>query len=184
MLASHELTEIQSVCANRTCQNILEENGDIIGLEDDEDFTETGSGDLFNDDQIDDTVPSTADDVGIFNMASQISTTDGASIIDVTSQNVADDENSVHNRSLCPWRFVKNIDPDRHPEELWEAECECSECRIVDEDSGASCEKIYESIAVLRRAHGSHCMNDGEYEFKHSSERIAVACTCSMDLEE
>ena len=51
----------------------------------------------------------------------------------------------------CPWIFVKNVDNDRVPRELWEAQCVCR-CGLRDADCLMyRCAPVYTYVTVLRR---------------------------------
>ena len=51
----------------------------------------------------------------------------------------------------CPWIFVKNVDNDRVPRELWEAQCVCR-CGLHDADCLMyRCAPVYTYVTVLRR---------------------------------
>ena len=74
-------------------------------------------------------------------------------------------DGSTIQRSLCPAYYVRNHDPDRYPQELIEAECQCTErCVGLLLDSGTGCEKIYYNVPVLRRTAGCDVNNKYIYE--------------------
>ena len=51
----------------------------------------------------------------------------------------------------CPWIFVKNVDNDRVPRELWEAQCVCR-CGLRNDDCLMyRCAPMYTYITVIRR---------------------------------
>lgn len=87
--------------------------------------------------------------------------------------------------STCPWYFVRNIDPNRIPRVITEAECACTCCGKPDNQCKHNrcsishkpklCQKIYTYRKVLRR---TGCVN-GEYTYSQYIEPISVGCTCS-----
>lgn len=71
--------------------------------------------------------------------------------------------------ATCPWTFVKNVDHDRVPSELWEAKCACR-CGLHNPDClQYRCVPVYTYITVLRR---KNCMNVSQEIFP-----LSVGCT-------
>lgn len=71
--------------------------------------------------------------------------------------------------ATCPWTFVKNVDHDRVPTELWEAKCACR-CGLHNPDCLLyRCVPVYTYITVLRR---KNCMNVSQEIFP-----LSVGCT-------
>ena len=87
----------------------------------------------------------------------------------------------LQQRSLCPWKYVPNIDPDRYPQTLMEAECLSPDCACgLERSSGLGCERIYRVVAVLRRVKPESCTKKNGFVFERRQEQLAVACTCSV----
>lgn len=92
--------------------------------------------------------------------------------------------------STCPWTVSLNIDPDRIPSSIPEAECSCDQCVQYDGECSRSrrrpcysykgrCEKVLSSKVVIRR----HCNQiTGVYEYTSGLLPVAVGCTCSQEL--
>lgn len=96
-----------------------------------------------------------------------------------------DTSQDLQTRSLCPWRYVANVDPDRYPQTLIEAECLSEECCCgLEQSSGVGCERIYRAVAVLRRVKQDNCDKKDSFAFERREERLAVGCTCSLSPTE
>lgn len=75
---------------------------------------------------------------------------------------------------LCPVHYVMEYDENRIPENIVHVRCNCKYCSQKNSPLLAGrCEKEYAFTPVLRRT-------DGECEYKHFMEHVAVACTCKM----
>ena len=86
---------------------------------------------------------------------------------------------NVDERSLCPWYYVINHDPDRFPYDLVEAECRCRRsCVGMPPELGTGCEKVYYNVPVLRNTH--RCDDDGKYIYTEGWHRIAAGCVCAV----
>jgi hypothetical protein len=75
----------------------------------------------------------------------------------------------LHSRTLCPWEFVNDIDPNRFPPVLTMAKCTCARCF-----DNYACKPVFYSIHVLQK----HCVN-GSNKWVRRRQLISVACTCS-----
>lgn len=83
--------------------------------------------------------------------------------------------------STCPWYYVKNIDPNRIPRVIVEAECACKCCgksscphtRCSISHKPNLCQKVYRYTAVLMKK----CVN-GIYEYRDVVLPVSVGCTC------
>ena len=85
----------------------------------------------------------------------------------------------LNRRTLCPSHLVNNIDRDRYPEVLMEAQCNCQSCIG---QQGFSCQKIYYHTRVIRRDPSGICSTTGGHIYKHSLQKIAVGCVCAKNL--
>ena len=92
--------------------------------------------------------------------------------------------------STCPWRVRLNVNLDRIPSSIIEAECTCKQCVQYDskcsKDKGrpcyshlGRCEKVFASQVTITR----HCnRTTGVYEYKSGLFPVAVGCTCVRDV--
>ena len=82
----------------------------------------------------------------------------------------------ISGRSLCPYHFVPNVDPDRIPVTLAEARCNCSSCvGQLHGDPKYGCFGQYHSVRVLKR---KGCVG-GTYEYVQECIAIRFGCTCA-----
>lgn len=81
----------------------------------------------------------------------------------------------IAQRSSCPWKFVKNIDNNRDPKEIYEAVCRTRQCigSMMSNCEKQSCEEIKHFTSVKRKA--------GENTFIKILEPISVGCTCACE---
>lgn len=110
------------------------------------------------------------------------------SFLDITRQNLTNQPNTAARdcsiQSTCPWHFVKNIDPNRRPRTIIEAQCSTSCCRRSSESCCADgirpgcsrCQPIYYYVHVLRRTGCDVVTRMFTYETK--LERVVAGCTC------
>ncbi|XP_061195745.1 uncharacterized protein LOC133203969 [Saccostrea echinata] len=110
------------------------------------------------------------------------------SLIDITRQNISNHRNTGPQacsvQSTCQWHFVKNIDPNRKPKTIIEAQCSHSCCRrsestCCDMNNGPGCTRcqpIYYYVHVLRRT-GCDMINR-RYTYENKLEKVVAGCTC------
>ncbi|NXO83751.1 IL17F protein, partial [Sitta europaea] len=81
----------------------------------------------------------------------------------------------VRNRSLAPWDYRLDEDPDRFPRVLAEARCRLSGCvsPLGQEDHGLNSVPIRQEILVLRRQRRG-CVAS----YRLERRLITVGCTC------
>jgi len=58
---------------------------------------------------------------------------------------------NLHERSLCPWTYSYNTDPDRIPRTLVEAQC----LQVGAGDLAAQCEHVYYYVPVRQNVSGT-----------------------------
>ena len=75
----------------------------------------------------------------------------------------------LHSRTLCPWEYVLDTDPNRFPPVLTMAKCKCVRCF-----DNYTCKPVLYSINVLHK----QCIN-GSNKWVRRTQLISVACTCS-----
>ncbi|XP_033639154.1 uncharacterized protein LOC117299708 [Asterias rubens] len=86
----------------------------------------------------------------------------------------------VSMRSLCPWTYVADVDPNRYPSRIMFAVCRCPECiRTGSGENGEfsvdnTCRPVYFRMKVLMKG---NCVN-GLYVYNTEYQRIPVACAC------
>ena len=93
--------------------------------------------------------------------------------------------------STCPWTMNQNVDPDRIPVSILEAECNCDQCMQYDSDCSRTrrrtcysytgrCEKVFTSKLVIMR----DCNQTTRvYEYYSGLLPVAIGCTCSRDVK-
>ncbi|XP_045173729.2 interleukin-17F-like [Mercenaria mercenaria] len=84
------------------------------------------------------------------------------------------DSSHINTASNCPWRYVLNHDPNRRPETIIEAKCNCRRGPCIDEVENSRCEPVKYNIRILRK----YGCENGKYQYKLTMERITVGCTC------
>ena len=72
-------------------------------------------------------------------------------------------------RSMCPWKYVSDIDHNRFPVRLNMAKCMCSNCAHNFE-----CKPVLYTIPVLKK----QCEN-GYYHWVQKMQLISVSCYCA-----
>ncbi|XP_064613381.1 interleukin-17A-like [Liolophura sinensis] len=83
-------------------------------------------------------------------------------------------------RSICPWHYVKNIDPTRYPVELFEARCDqAGPCHCGGEAPGRSrsrCTEVALPHFVIRRI-----KRDGQTApgYRLTKELLGAGCACA-----
>ena len=82
-------------------------------------------------------------------------------------------EKKVSGLSTCPWSFVRNIDPNRKPEVLIEANCAC---QSPTHEQGQTCYPVTQYLMVYRRI---YC-ELGIYHYERIWEPVVVACTAGL----
>ncbi|XP_038053029.1 probable GPI-anchored adhesin-like protein PGA55 [Patiria miniata] len=86
----------------------------------------------------------------------------------------------VNKRSLCPWTYVADVDPDRYPSTIQIAKCRCPRCidtSLAQEGAFSNendCHQVLFRMKVLRRG---PCVN-GMYMYHNVYQDIPVACAC------
>ncbi|XP_060554470.1 uncharacterized protein LOC132715481 [Ruditapes philippinarum] len=91
------------------------------------------------------------------------------------NKNGRKNENTINSMSQCPWRYVENIDNNRKPRTILDAECICHTPLYSKKKSGLVCQSIIDYIVVFRR---TGCTN-GVYDYKLVFEPRAVACVAT-----
>lgn len=76
-------------------------------------------------------------------------------------------------RSSCPWKFVKNFDVNRIPNEIYEAKCRTSTCLSsgIEGCIQQRCEEVKYFTWVKRKT--------GPSRYEKMLEPISVGCTCA-----
>ena len=82
---------------------------------------------------------------------------------------------SVSRLSTCKWIYIRNIDPNRKPEVLIEAECACSSPANVRHQS---CYPVTQHVMVFRR---TRCVL-GTYVYERIWEPVRVACVAGVRI--
>ena len=97
---------------------------------------------------------------------------------------------NVNQGSTCPWTVNLNVDPDRIPTSIPEADCSCDQCVQYDGECSRTkrrpcytykghCEKVFTSKLVIMR----DCnQTTGVYEYFSGLLPVAVGCTCSREV--
>ncbi|NWS73480.1 IL17F protein, partial [Crotophaga sulcirostris] len=85
----------------------------------------------------------------------------------------------VRNRSLAPWDYRLDEDPNRFPQVIADAECRLSGCvnPLGQEDHSLSSVPIRQEILVLRREQQG-CLPT----FRLEKKLITVGCTCATPI--
>ncbi|KAJ8040214.1 Interleukin-17D [Holothuria leucospilota] len=84
---------------------------------------------------------------------------------------------AVNARSMCPWHYKIDFQPQRFPTTLALAKCNCGSCldpftnEIRDD---LTCQPIFYKIKVLRKV---GC-TDGFFKYELHEQEIPVACAC------
>lgn len=79
--------------------------------------------------------------------------------------------------STCPWHYVMNYDPNRRPETLVEAKCNCRPHRsCLNGIRNSHCSPIIYNVWVLRKY--ACDVTTGVYLYRRSLEPIVIGCTC------
>ncbi|XP_056016772.1 interleukin 17-like protein [Ostrea edulis] len=110
------------------------------------------------------------------------------SFVDITRENISNHRNtetrSCSVKSTCPWHFVKNVDPNRRPKTIIEAQCSFSCCKrsartccdLNNAPGCTRCQPIYYYVHVLRR---TGCdVTTRRYTYENKLEKITAGCTC------
>lgn len=86
---------------------------------------------------------------------------------------------NVYN-STCPHHYVLNIDPNRRPQTIYEAKCNCNlNQRCLNDIPGSRCKPVKYFITVLRKnGRRNHCDT-----YAKTVEEITVGCTCTFPFE-
>ena len=84
----------------------------------------------------------------------------------------------LQERSLCPWNYTNNHDPNRYPIDIPEAVPLCHRCRGLS-TSSAACQPIFFNMPVFRRTTDSH----GRCTYHSGWQRLALGYACSAVLE-
>ena len=112
---------------------------------------------------------------------------DGPEILDFNPEGSKDckvisaSEGELRKRSLCPWHYVLNQDPNRYPDTLAEAVCNCKGA-CADESLGKRCEGVYYNIRVLQNS--GKCDEDGYYKYEQAWYQVRVGCVCAASQAE
>uniref|UniRef100_V9LEY3 Interleukin-17A n=1 Tax=Callorhinchus milii TaxID=7868 RepID=V9LEY3_CALMI len=81
----------------------------------------------------------------------------------------------IKSRSISPWIYKNNYDPDRYPATIWEAHCVHSHCinarGKLDEDLNT--QRVWQRVLVLRRESSASKLN-----FLVEEIPVPVACVC------
>ncbi|NXP13255.1 IL17F protein, partial [Thinocorus orbignyianus] len=85
----------------------------------------------------------------------------------------------VRNRSLAPWDYRLDEDPNRFPQVIADAKCRLSGCvnALGQEDHNLNSVPIQQEILVLRREQGG-CLPT----FRLEKKVITVGCTCAAPV--
>ncbi|XP_014352141.1 interleukin-17F [Latimeria chalumnae] len=84
-------------------------------------------------------------------------------------------QKDISNRSLSPWDFKVDHDPERYPSDIVEAKCRHNWCLTSDGEKDLSLYSIpiRQEILVLRRF-----QRGCKHSFRLEKKMITVACTC------
>ncbi|XP_006824800.1 uncharacterized protein LOC102809080, partial [Saccoglossus kowalevskii] len=81
-------------------------------------------------------------------------------------------------RSLCPWTYTIDSDPDRFPKVMAVASCRCKDCIDASVRGGLSVVNTCETVTYLVRVLKRTGCRDGFYQYKFAWEHVPVACVC------
>ncbi|XP_063297685.1 interleukin-17F-like [Pelobates fuscus] len=97
------------------------------------------------------------------------------SAVDATSMDDLSEIMDIQSRSLAPWDFSLDMDPNRYPMVISEANCLSSVCTDSswNENPELISLPIQQDIMVLTRE-----QKDCDYVYKLESKRVTVGCTC------
>nr|XP_014352142.1 PREDICTED: interleukin-17F-like [Latimeria chalumnae] len=81
----------------------------------------------------------------------------------------------VHSRSISPWNYTINHDPNRIPSEIREAKCLYMRCLDArgEQDNQLNSVPIKQEILVIKR-HWKQC----KYSYKLQRQVLIVGCSC------
>lgn len=85
-------------------------------------------------------------------------------------------DDTINSVSSCPWHYVLNVDPNRIPQSIVEARCNCRNRPCVGGSGNSRCEPLKYNIRVLRK----YGCEDGVFLYKRTFETITVGCTCVL----
>ncbi|MEE6511997.1 hypothetical protein FKM82_018903 [Ascaphus truei] len=82
----------------------------------------------------------------------------------------------IESRSLAPWDYSLNVDPNRYPRVIAEANCLSSACTDSDgkENPDLTSHPIQQEIMVLRRG-----QKDCNYIYTLETQLVTLGCTCT-----
>ncbi|XP_068135096.1 interleukin-17F-like [Hyperolius riggenbachi] len=85
----------------------------------------------------------------------------------------------VNSRSLSPWEYRLNTDPERFPSVISEADCFTFSCEDSEGNADPSLmsHPIQQEVMVLRKHY-----RDCDYSFTLETELVTVGCTCVSAL--
>ncbi|XP_075428035.1 interleukin-17D-like [Ascaphus truei] len=92
-------------------------------------------------------------------------------------QNVNHSSELIQDRSISPWSYRVNEDPNRYPRRLTEAYCLCKGCISTHnkEHNSVVSEPFYKEVPVLQKA--SKCKK-GRHVYKLRYVKVAQFCIC------
>ncbi len=83
-------------------------------------------------------------------------------------------QDSLQDRSYCPWYNIINHSADRYPEDVAEARCRCQYGAGMG--AATACRPVHYNIRVLRRT--EQCDdNTGLYVYTPGWQSVSVGCT-------
>ncbi|KAM4771250.1 interleukin-17F-like [Rhinophrynus dorsalis] len=98
------------------------------------------------------------------------------SVIDTSYLNSLVELVGDESRSLAPWDYSLNVDPNRYPHVISEANCHSLSC--TDSDGKVNRDlislPIQHDMMVLRRE-----QKDCDYVYRLESQRVTLGCTCA-----
>uniref|UniRef100_A0A803JD60 Interleukin-17F n=1 Tax=Xenopus tropicalis TaxID=8364 RepID=A0A803JD60_XENTR len=85
----------------------------------------------------------------------------------------------IESRSLAPWHYRLDVDPDRYPFVIAEATCLGSVCMDSNgkKNPGLVSLPIQQEVLVLRRE-----QRDCRYVYRLETQRVTLGCTCARPL--
>uniref|UniRef100_A0A8C5WKM0 Uncharacterized protein n=1 Tax=Leptobrachium leishanense TaxID=445787 RepID=A0A8C5WKM0_9ANUR len=91
--------------------------------------------------------------------------------------NVNQSSDRIQDRSISPWSYRYNEDPDRYPQKIPEAYCLCKGCVSLHNKQTTSMvsEPFFKEVMVLVKT--SKCKRE-KVVYKHRSIKIAQFCIC------
>ncbi|KAG8445831.1 hypothetical protein GDO86_010570 [Hymenochirus boettgeri] len=96
------------------------------------------------------------------------------SVIDTSYMHSVIATAGIESRSLAPWQYRLDLDPERYPFVIAEANCISSVCTTEEENRDLFSIPIEQEILVLRREQ-KHC----GYRYKLEMQRVTLGCTCA-----